>query len=208
MQPAGSMLCAGMEDERFQAATAAFDAANAEDPNTEMDGSAPRPRELVDAERLSGWIDRILPDAPEALRLAARCQHLERWRIPRSDYPEGRAGYLRWRTALSRFHADQAERILRRVGYDDETIAEVRRINVKQGLRSDPLVQAMEDALCLSFLQHELEAFAGKHEPDKVVSILQKTWKKMSPRARELAGGLALAPTVAALVERALRRTS
>lgn len=193
-----------MADERFQAAVAAFDAANAGDPNQRTVAGALRPRELVDAERLSEWIDRVMPEAPEALRLAARCQHLGRWHIPRSDYPQGRAGYLRWRTALSRFHADEAERILRRVGYDDATIAEVRRINVKQGLRSDPLVQAMEDALCLSFLEHELEEFAGKHDSDKVISILQKTWKKMSPHARELAGGLALAPPVAALVQRAL----
>ena len=193
-----------MVDERFQAAIAAFDAANAGDPHTRTVAGSPRPRELVDAERLSEWVERIMPEAPEALRLAARCQHLERWQIPRNDYPEGRAGYLRWRTALARFHADEAERILRRVGYDDETIAEVRRINVKQGLRSDALVQAMEDALCLSFLEHELEEFSDKHEPEKVISILQKTWKKMSPRAREMAGGIALAPRAAALVERAL----
>jgi len=193
-----------MTDERFLATIAAFDAANASDPREIAIDGALRPRELVDAERLSACVERLMPGAPVALRLAARCQHLERWKIQRSDYPQGRAGYLQWRTALGRFHADQAERILRQVGYDEETIAEVRRVNIKQGLRSDPLVQTMEDALCLAFLEHELEAFAEKHGADKIVSILQKTWKKMSPRARELALGLAFPPPVEALVERAL----
>ncbi len=193
-----------MSEERLQAAIAAFDAANAEDPNQRVVDGVARPREVVDAERLSAWVERLAPDAPEPLRLAARCQHLERWAIPRGDYPEGRVGYLQWRTALGRFHADEAARILGRVGYDADVIAEVRRINTKQGLRSDPLVQTMEDALCLAFLSHELEDFSTRHEPDKVVGILRKTWKKMSPRARDLALGLELPEAAHKLVLQAL----
>lgn len=191
-------------DERFQAAIAAFDRENARDPNHELG----RPRELVQAERLSAWVDKLAPEAPEALRLAARCQHLRRWEIARTKYPEGRVGYLRWRTELARFHADEAAKILSAVGYDRETIDRVRKINAKQGLKSDPDVQTMEDALCLSFLEHELETFSGKHPDEKVIEILERTWKKMSPRGH--AAALALAASLAehprSLVELAVKR--
>lgn len=182
--------------ERFEAALRAFDAANAEDPSSIQDGGRARPRELVQAERLSRWVERREPNASEALLLAARCQHLRRWCIPRTRFPEGRVGYLQWRTELGRFHAAESERILRELGYDEPTIAQVKKINLKQGLRSDPATQVMEDALCLSFLEHELAEFAGKHERVKVLEILRKTWKKMSPRGHEL--GLELARTLPA----------
>jgi Domain of unknown function (DUF4202) len=193
-----------MSAARFNAATAAFDEANSQDPNLEVDGGVPYPREWLDAQRLSAWVDRLEPGASEALRLAARCQHLQRWRIPRSAYPDGRAGYLQWRTALGRFHADEAEKILREAGYADEMVDAVRRINTKQGLQSNPDTRTMEDALCLSFMEHELERFATKHSDEKLVNILKKTWSKMSPRAREIAGTLALSERLQKLLERAL----
>jgi hypothetical protein len=189
---------------RFEAAVRAFDAANAEDPNSIWDGARQRPRELVQAERLSRWVKIRQPEAPEALLLAARCQHLKRWVIPRTSFPDGRVGYLQWRTELGRFHASEAERILRSVGYDETTIALVRKLNLKQGLRSDPNTQVIEDALCLAFLEHELAEFAQKHERAKVVDILRKTWKKISPRGRELALGLPFSPEAKALVDEAL----
>jgi hypothetical protein len=193
-----------MDPARFQRAIEAFDRANSEDPATELVGAERRPRELVAAERLSAWIERLEPNASEALRLAARCQHIRRWEIPRSNYPNDRAGYLRWRTELGRFHAETARRILREAGYDEVTIDAVRKINVKQGLHSNPDTQTMEDALCLSFLEHELDAFAAKHPPDKTVSILQKTWKKMSARGRQAALDLVLPERARALVRAAL----
>lgn len=176
---------------RFQAAIEAFDRQNAADPQRVAAGGGERPRELVQAERLSAWVERLDPDASEPLRLAARCQHLRRWEIPRAGFPAGRVGYLRWRTELGRFHADESAKVLLACGYDDQTVARVRRINLKQGPKSDPDVQTMEDALCLSFVEHELAAFAAKHDDAKIVEILGKTWKKMSPRAREIALGLA-----------------
>lgn len=189
---------------RFDAAVAAFDAQNAADPRPIDDGGVARPHELVDAERLSVWVERLEPEAPEALRLAARCQHIRRWEIPRSNYASGRQGYLQWRKALARFHAELASKILCDVGYDDATIAEVRRINLKRELKSDPLTQTMEDALCLTFIEHELEDFARAHAPEQVVDILKKTWRKMSERGHSFALGLELAPGVRALVEQAL----
>jgi hypothetical protein len=193
-----------MSAARFNAAIAAFDQANSADPNLESDGGVAYPREWLDAQRLSAWVERLEPGASEALRLAARCQHLQRWRIPRSAYPDGRAGYLQWRTALGRFHADEAEKILREAGYGDDMVDAVRRINMKQGLYSSPDTRTMEDALCLSFMEHELERFATKHSDEKLVTILKKTWAKMSVRAREIALTLALSDRLQRLLERAL----
>lgn len=158
----------------------------------------------MDAERLSRWVARLAPDAPEALELAARCQHLRRWEIPRSSYPEGRIGYLEWRKELSQFHAARAGEILREVGYDAETIERVALINQKRALKLDPDVQTMEDALCLAFLEHEIDEFAAKHSEEKLIDILQKTWRKMSDRGHAEALALPLSPGVQALVGRAL----
>jgi hypothetical protein len=194
-----------MNQRRFEQAIAAFDAANAEDPHRLVVGGEPRPRELVHAERVSAWVERLAPNASEPLRLAARCQHIRRWQIPRASYPAGRVGYLQWRTELARFHADTAASILDELGYEREIIDAVRRINVKQGIRSNPDTQTMEDALCLEFLESEFEDFARKHPPEKVIGIVQKTWKKMSPRGQELALNLPLSEPTGALVTRALQ---
>jgi Domain of unknown function (DUF4202) len=192
------------EHDRFARAVLAFDGENARDPNKILDGGVLRPREVVDAARLSRWVERLSPEASEALRLAASCQHLRRWEIPRSSYPDGRIGYLEWRKALSRFHADRASEILRDVGYDESTVERVRRINQKKGLKLDADVQEMEDALCLVFLEYELEGFAAKHPEDKIVDILQKTWAKMSARGHTAALALPMSPAIRSLVERAL----
>jgi hypothetical protein len=192
--------------DRKSRAIAAFRAANAEDPVTLVVGGVARPKELVEAERLSAWVARLEPSPSEALELASHCQHLRRWSLPRSDYPEGRIGYLTWRKALARRHADQAADILRSVGYDDALIEDVRRINLKQGLHQSADVQTMEDALCLAFLEHELDEFASKHDEAKLIDIIRKTWRKMSERGH--ARALELAPSLpsrsAALVTRAL----
>lgn len=192
-----------MSTDRFRAAIAAFDAENALDPNQDVIDGGARPHELVQAERLSAWVERLEPSASEALRLAARCQHIRRWAIARSGYPAGRLGYLQWRKELGRMHADVAASILERVGYDAATIEAVRRINTKQGLKTNPDTQTMEDALCLAFLAHEAEDFAGKHPADKVIDILRKTWKKMSPRGRATALDAELPDAVRRLVEQA-----
>src|SRR5436190_18321125 len=124
-----------MESQRFQDAIARFDAANARDP---------RDIELPYARHLSEWVERLAPDASEALRLAARCQHLRRWEIPRESYPAGRISYLKWCEALKHFHAEEAGKILREVGYDAELITRVQKINLK---KPGPDTSIMEDAL-------------------------------------------------------------
>lgn len=190
--------------QRFHEAVQRFAAANGNDPSRVTDGKTSRPRELVQSERLARWVERLEPNASEPLRLAARCQHLERWKIPRSSYPDGRTGYLMWRKDLGRFHAERASEILRDVGYDDETIERVRGIVQKRSLKVEPDVQTMEDALCLSFLEDEIEDFAKKHSDEKVVDILEKTWRKMSERGHREALRLPFSDGIRRLVERAL----
>jgi hypothetical protein len=189
---------------RFDEAVRRFVTANSEDPIRISDSGELRPREVVDAERLFKWVTRLEPNASEPLRLAAHCQHLERWRIPRSSYPEGRTGYLLWRKELGRYHAARASEILRGVGYDDATVERVQNINQKKSLKLDPDVQTMEDALCLSFLEFEIDEFAAKHPDDKVIDILRKTWRKMSDRGHAEALRLPFSDRVGALVREAL----
>lgn len=192
--------------DRRSRAIAAFRAANARDPRRVLDGGVERPKELVDAERLATWVERLDAAPSEALALASHCQHLCRWELPRSDFPEGRIGYLTWRKGLARLHADRAAALLRDAGYDDVLIGQVRAINLKQGLHTHPDTQTMEDALCLAFLEFELAEFALGRDDDKVVEIIQKTWGKMSPRGHAKALELAptLPPKAAQLVARAL----
>ena len=164
-------------DERFERTIAAIDAANAEDPHD---------KELRHAELATAWVRRLRPEASEALLLAARGHHIRRWAIPRSSYPEGRRGYLRWRRDLQRAHAADLARILTAEGYDETTVARIQDIVQKKQLATDPEVQAFEDALCLVFLQDQLDEFAGRYA-DKAADVLEKTLEKMSPEGRRLA---------------------
>lgn len=192
------------QSELLRAAIERFDAMNARDPNALVVAGVSRPRELLQAERLEAWVLRLDPRASVALRLAARCQHLCRWEIPRASYGEGRVAYLKWRKELARHHADLAERVLAEVGFDQATRGAVRRINLKQGLRTEADTQTMEDALCLAFLEHEFAEFATKYDDAKVIDIVQKTWRKMSERGHALALGLPFDAETLALVSRAL----
>ena len=191
------------DDGRLRAAFDRFDAANAEDPNRERVDGVEQPRELVYAQRMTEALERIAPDAAEAVRLAARCQHIRRWTVPRDTYPDGRDGYRRWRTDLARFHAETAGAVLRDVGYGDDTIARVGALLRKERLKADPEVQLLEDVACLVFLQHYLPAFAPRHDEEKLAGILRKTWRKMSASGQAAALRLDLDPDLRELVARA-----
>lgn len=189
----------------LQRALTAVDVANAEDPQTIRVRGEERPKELAHAELVSEWIERLVPAASDALRIAARAHHVRRWEIPRNSEPKGRAGYYRWRKKLQAHHASVTREILEAEGFDEETIARVEALVRKRGLGSDPDVQALEDALCLVFLETQLEAFSEQlaDEPH-TLDVIRKTARKMSDAARAYAGTLPLSPTARALLERAL----
>jgi hypothetical protein len=199
-QPAGSVA----NPARFDEAVRRFDAENARDPNTETVDGIAHPRELLQARRLSDWVLRLCPEASEPLRLAARCQHLCRWMIPRGDYPMDRTGYLRWRNDLKQFHARRAGAILRDAGYPPEIIARVQALNLKQHFPADAESRVLEDALCLVFLQHQLADLAARTAEDKVINALRKSWKKMTAAGQREASRLALGPREKALLAKAL----
>ena len=192
------------EQERLRRALAAIDAANADDPQRIRVRGEERPKELAHAELVSAWIEILAPEPSETLRLAARAHHVRRWEIPRSDYPEGRQGYHRWRVALREHHARLVGEILVAEGYDAETTARVREIVRKTGLGRDPEVQALEDALCLVFLETQFADLASRLDEDKLIDVTRKTLAKMSPAAIDHARGMTLAPDARSLLERAL----
>jgi hypothetical protein len=165
---------------RFDEAVAAIDARNADDPNRIVVDGVERPKEQAHAEMVTAWVRRLDPDADEAQLLAARAHHLRRWALPRTDFAEGRAGYLRWRTEAKKRHADEVAGVLAGAGYDPTTIERVQAIITKRGLGSDPDVQAHEDALCLVFLQTQLDDLLDQLGHERTVAVLAKTAKKMS----------------------------
>jgi len=173
--------------ERFATALQRFDEANSRDPNQLDADGKPRPRELVYAEWLTGWVLRLCPEASETLRLAARCQHLCRWLVPRDSYPMTRAGYLKWREDLKKLHAEKAGEILHQVGYPEEVIRRVQHLNLKKGFPDDPEGRVLEDALCLVFLEHQFSELANKTSEEKIINAVQKSWKKMTPAGRQWA---------------------
>ncbi|HVU22967.1 MAG TPA: DUF4202 domain-containing protein [Opitutus sp.] len=184
----------------FQRARELIDQAHAADPRRAADGRA---AELVYADRMEAWVVRAAAEPTPLLQLAARCQHLERWAVPRGSFPDGRAGYLAWRRSLYTKQAERARALLREAGVPEAEAADVATWVAKTGLKTNPGTQALEDAACLVFLENEIGAFAAQHADyprEKFVDILRKTWRKMSPRAQELARGLALPPAIAALV--------
>jgi hypothetical protein len=189
---------------RFERAIAAIDAANAADPNVAVVGGRKVPKEVLYAEQMTRWLGMLAPGASEALRLAVRAQHIRRFEIPRQDYPMDRIGYLKWRTDLKHFHARVVGEILSEVGYDAAAVARVQALVRKERLKEDPEAQGLEDAACLVFLENYFADFAKEHDTDKVVSILRKTWKKMSPAGQKAALALKMPQAAHALVEKAL----
>ena len=194
------------DTDRFQRVIRSIDQANGEDPNSEIVDGVAWPKEQLYGMRMQEWVEELDPGASEALRIAARSQHIRRWEIPRSDYPMDRKGYLRWRTTLYAFHADRASEILRAQEYDAETIEHVRTLLQKRNLRADTDVQTLEDAAALVFLVHHLDDFLKRDDigEEKAIDIIRKTWKKMTKRGHEAASALTLSDESTALLEKAL----
>ncbi|MBC8041758.1 MAG: DUF4202 domain-containing protein [Opitutaceae bacterium] len=188
----------------YERARQLIDSAHAADPALTPDG---RPAELVYADRVEAWVMKLVPETSADLRLAARCQHLERWLTPRATFPEGKVGYLNWRRSLYVKQADRARELLLTAGLATSSADDVHTWVSKTGLKTNPGTQALEDAAVLVFLENEIGAFAAQHAEyprEKFVDILQKTWRKLSPSAQQSALGLELPPAIAGLVRDAL----
>ena len=187
-------------DEAF----AAIDAANAGDPNTIEVRGATRPKEQAHAEMAVEWVRRLVPSPSDALLLAARAHHVRRWDIPRSSEPDGRAGYLRWKRRLQQHHADVAASILEGVGYDDVTIERVQSLVKKERLKSDPDVQALEDALCLVFVETQFTDLTAQLGEDHMIEVVAKTLRKMTDTGRQAALAMPLDDESLRIVTKAL----
>ena len=191
--------------ERFNKAIALFDAANAQDPNQDEG----QPKELLYAQRMTEMIGRFAPQASEVAQLAVRAQHIQRWTVPRSNYPLGKPGYFAWRTGLYRFHAETAGQLMAQAGYDEATIEQVKAAIGKQGIKTNPDTQLLEDVIGLVFIEHYMQGFAGQHpeySEEKWLDIIRKTWKKMSDNAHAFAtgGGIKLPEALVPLILKAV----
>jgi len=165
---------------RLTTALDAIDAANARDP----DISEGAPAALLYGQRMSAELDRLFPDASEVLRIAARGQHIERWVLKRKDFPEGRAGYLAWRTELAKHHAARVGEIMAEAGYPAQDIERAGRMLRKEGIKRDAEVQALEDVICFTFLRWYFAPFAPTQDPENLDRIVARTARKMSPEGR------------------------
>jgi hypothetical protein len=187
--------------DRLQSALSAIDAANARDPVLE----AGEPAEFIYGRRMSEALAAFAPDASEPLRIAVRGQHIERWLSPRGAYPEGKSGYFAWRNAAKKHHAERLGEIMGTCGYDEPTIARVGALVRKERLRTDGEAQTLEDVACLVFLRYYAARFASKHPAEKVLDILIKTQRKMSPHGRAAGLDFGLPAPVLALYQQGLK---
>ena len=193
---------------RFEATLKAFDEANLQDPNTEIVDGKPVAKEWIYAQRMSDRLHKFCGSPSESLQLAARSQHICRWKIPRSDYPMDRSGYKKWRLDLAQLHGDIAGELMAAHGYEESMITRVKDLLLKRSLKRDDEVQALEDVVCLVFIEFYLEDFATKHDEDKLIDIIRKTWNKMSAKGHEAALKLPLSESMFTLVSRALSSDS
>ena len=181
-----------------------FDEANSKDPNIEIYKGRSYPKELLYAQRMTDSLNSFEPQASEALQLTARCQHICRWEIPRDSYEMNRAGYLKWRQDLKKFHVQKSRALLETVGYDNSLIEQVEFLLMKKQLKKNEETQILEDIICLVFLEYYFEPFAAKHDDLKVIDILQKTWRKMSEKGQKTALSLPLSEQSIRLIQRAI----
>lgn len=193
-----------MQLEKFKKAIKLFNEANSLDPNKELYNETEFPKELLYAVRMAEKLYTYTPDSSEALQLAVCCQHICRWEIPRDSYEMNRVGYLTWRKDLKDFHAKKATEILIAVGYDKETIEQVQFLLLKKELKKNADTQTLEDVVCLVFLEFYFLKFSKKYSEEKLIDIVQKTWKKMSDKGHKAALELDLPQDALALITKAL----
>jgi len=193
----------------FDKAIALIDAANSEDPNRVAVDGKDWPKEFLYSHRMSDMLQRFAPDAADAMKLAIRAQHVQRWKSPRDAYSMDRIGYLKWRKDLYKFHANTAADLLAQAGYDEDVIGRVKQAVAKQRIKENPDTQLLEDVTDLVFIEHYMLAFVDRHpdyDEEKWLDIIRKTWKKMSDRAQQfaLSGSIRLPETLVPLIQKAV----
>jgi len=188
----------------YDAAVAAIDAANAADPNMVSFGGVAQPLALVHGRLAADWVARLVDDPDEALLLAARAHHLRRWEVPRATYPDGKVGYLRWRRDQKQRHAADVEAILVAAGYESPVVIRTQQLIRREGLGSDPDAQFVEDAACLVFIETQLAGMEARLEPTRLLEVIRKTARKMSPAALAAVGQIDLDARARALLDVAL----
>ncbi len=182
----------------------AIDNINKEDPNQVSSSGKLQAKELVYGQHMSACIDQYWPDASELLQVAVRAQHIKRWHIQRAEFDKGKAGYLKWRIAQGKFHAQLTKTIMLDNGYSEAEAETSAKILRKEKLKTNSDTQTLEDVACLVFLQYYFDDFASKHSEEKIIRILQLTWRKMSEQGHSIALSLTLPKHLAALVAKAL----
>ena len=193
----------------FEKAVALIDAANSEDPNKVAADGKDWPKELLYSQRMSDMLQRFVPEADDAVKLAIRAQHVQRWKSPRNAYPMDRIGYLQWRKDLYKIQAETAAGLLQQAGYGEEVIGRVRESVAKKKIKENPDTQVLEDVTDLVFIEHYMQAFVDKHpeyDEDKWLDIVRKTWNKMSAEAQQfaLAGNITLPEPLIPLIQKAV----
>jgi len=200
-----------MPDSRnyFEQALALIDAANAEDPNEVTDNGTTYPKELLYSQRMSDMLARYAPDADDAMKLAVRAQHIQRWKSPRDAFPMTRQGYHKWRTELYGFHAETAAGLLAQAGYTEDVIDRVRKAVGKKEVKTNPDTQMLEDVAALVFIEHYMLDFANKHpeyDEEKWLHIIRRTWNKMTKAGQDfaLSGAVSLPEPLVPLIQKAI----
>ncbi|MEL1242398.1 DUF4202 domain-containing protein [Flavobacterium flavipallidum] len=188
----------------FQQASQWIDAENAQDPNIEIHESISFPKELLYSNRMYEKLMDFSPNASEEVQIAAKAQHICRWKIARESYPMDRVGYLKWREDLKKFHAKTTATILEKAGYSPEFIARVSFLIEKKLLKKDEETQLLEDVICLVFLEYYLEPFVEKHDTEKLKNIILKTWNKMSEKGHQAALKINYSPSNLQLIKDSL----
>ena len=193
-----------MKPTRFETAIAIIDQKNAEDTTTYQVADLEYPKELLYSQRMTRKLLQFEPNASKALQIAARGQHICRWKIARKEYPMDRVGYLKWREELKKMHADLTGEILVQVGFDDQFVDRVQKIILKKLIKKNEESQTLEDTICLVFLDYYFDEFAAKHTDEKIIDILKKTWVKMSDKGHAAALLLPFSEKSLALVKQAI----
>ena len=193
-----------MSTSQLQQVFSAIDAINAQDPNSTLIDNSEQPNELLYGQYMSACLNQYWPDANERLQIAVRAQHIKRWHLKRTEFDTGKAGYLKWRKELGKYHAQLTKGLMLENNYSEADAEQTACIIRKEKLKSNDDSQTLEDVACLVFLSHYFDAFAAKHTEEKIIRIVQLTWRKMSARGHEIALSLTLPDHLAAIVGKAL----